>query len=60
MKLCFKLEYFVRHDTELAFDMDELASSHPLTMKIDTAADAYEIFDGITYFKVGSNLIFTN
>lgn len=39
-----------------AYETDELVTTHPIQLQVDTTADAFTNFDGITYGKGGSVL----
>lgn len=45
---------FVTNGVEVALDLDSLRNSHPIEVKVNTAAEIDEIFDPISYLKGGS------
>ncbi|WKY12411.1 hypothetical protein Q1695_003750 [Nippostrongylus brasiliensis] len=49
-------EYFLLYAIDEGLEADRVASSHPLSFKIDKAADVTEAFDDITYRKGASVL----
>ncbi len=54
--LCFQKDLIVLRETQTAFQMDSLNSSHPLSFQenyIQTSSQITELFDDITYSKVG-------
>uniref|UniRef100_A0A1I7X138 Aminopeptidase n=1 Tax=Heterorhabditis bacteriophora TaxID=37862 RepID=A0A1I7X138_HETBA len=55
-EISHQLDYQVVDSVEQALRTDSQASSHPLTIQIETASDTYEIFDRVTYDK-GASLV---
>ncbi|CAI4223368.1 unnamed protein product [Auanema sp. JU1783] len=49
-------DYFVEKSLSTAFDADNQANTHPLSFKIDKAAEVAEAFDSISYDK-GASII---
>ncbi|KAK6034499.1 hypothetical protein COOONC_27997 [Cooperia oncophora] len=49
-------DYFLLDAVEDGMDADAVASSHPLSFKIDKATEVAEAFDSITYAKGASIL----
>uniref|UniRef100_A0A1I7XM60 Peptidase_M1 domain-containing protein n=1 Tax=Heterorhabditis bacteriophora TaxID=37862 RepID=A0A1I7XM60_HETBA len=50
-------DFFLVNAVNNALEKDSIASSHPLSFKIDKASEVSEAFDGITYAKGGSVLM---
>ncbi|VEU19505.1 DEKNAAC100395 [Brettanomyces naardenensis] len=45
---------FVTNGVEVALDLDSLENSHPIEVRVNTAAEIDQIFDHISYLKGGS------
>ncbi|WKY12408.1 hypothetical protein Q1695_003749 [Nippostrongylus brasiliensis] len=50
-------DFFLLDAVDSGLEADQVASSHPLSFRIDKAADVFEAFDDITYSKGASVLV---